>query len=107
MRFLIDAQLPPALAGWLRERGHEAEHVADIGMIAASDREIANYAQSNGSVLITKDEEFTTLRLPARFALLWVRCGNTTKQALFEWLQPRWSEVERLLADGEEFIELR
>jgi predicted nuclease of predicted toxin-antitoxin system len=23
MKFLIDAQLPPALAGWLREAGHE------------------------------------------------------------------------------------
>ncbi|MGK6317981.1 DUF5615 family PIN-like protein [Sphingomonas sp. DT-204] len=28
MRFLIDAQLPPALCGWLRERGHEAIHVS-------------------------------------------------------------------------------
>ncbi len=107
MKFLIDAQLPPALARWIIERGHEAEHVADIGMIAATDADIANHAQANGCVLITKDEDFTLLRLPDRFRLLWVRCGNTTKQALFEWLQPRWSEVERLLAEGEEFIELR
>ena len=107
MRFLIDAQLPPALAGWLRERGHEAEHVAEIGMIAATDTEIANYVHANGCVLITKDEDFTLLRLPSLFGLLWVRCGNTTKEALFEWLEPRWSEVERLLAEGEEFIELR
>ena len=26
MNFLIDAQLPPALCGWLRERGHQAVH---------------------------------------------------------------------------------
>ena len=27
MRFLIDAQLPPALARWLTEQGHHAEIV--------------------------------------------------------------------------------
>lgn len=32
MRFLVDAQLPPALARWLAAQGHEAEHVGDIGM---------------------------------------------------------------------------
>jgi len=107
MKFVIDAQLPPALARWISERSHEAEHVAEIGMIAATDAEIANYAQMNGCVLISKDEDFATLRLPDRFGLLWVRCGNTTKRALLNWLQPRWSEVERLLAAGERFIELR
>jgi len=32
MRFLVDAQLPPALARTLEAGGHEAEHVADIGL---------------------------------------------------------------------------
>ena len=107
MRFVVDAQLPPALAGWLRERGHEAEHVAEIGMLAATDAEIARQCEDGAAILITKDEDFTVLRLRDRFGLLWLRCGNTTKQALFEWLEPRWDEVERLLAEGEDFIELR
>ncbi|MFZ1575492.1 MAG: DUF5615 family PIN-like protein [Chromatiaceae bacterium] len=38
MRFLVDAQLPPALARWLAQRGHEAEHVLDCGLLDASDR---------------------------------------------------------------------
>ena len=29
MRFLIDAQLPPALCGWFVEHGFEAEHVTE------------------------------------------------------------------------------
>jgi predicted nuclease of predicted toxin-antitoxin system len=29
MRFLVDAQLPPALARWLAANGHTVEHVAD------------------------------------------------------------------------------
>lgn len=34
MRFLIDAQLPPALVPWLTEQGHHAEHVVDYGVSA-------------------------------------------------------------------------
>ena len=30
MKFLIDAQLPPRLVGWLVARGHEARHVVDL-----------------------------------------------------------------------------
>ena len=42
MRFLVDAQLPPALALWLAAMGHEADHVADKGMQAASDAAICS-----------------------------------------------------------------
>lgn len=107
MKFLIDAQLPPAFAGWLRERGHEAEHAADIGMVGATDAAIAARAEERQSVLVTKDEDFAALRLPDRFALLWLRCGNATNRALFAWLEPRWPEIERLLSDGERFVEAR
>ena len=107
MRFLIDAQLPPALAGWLRERGHEAEHVCDAGLLGASDQAIADRAEKSGAVLVTKDEDFLALRLPDRFRLLWLRCGNATNRALFAWMEPRWAEIERLLETGEGVIEAR
>lgn len=107
MKFLVDAQLPPALAEWLRKRGHEAEHVADIGMVDASDAAIADRSEDSGAILITKDEDFLALRLPDRFGLLWVRCGNATNHALFAWLEPRWQEIERLLVSGERFVEVR
>ncbi len=78
MKFLIDAQLPPALCRWLRERGYDAVHVSEIGLLAASDAAIANRAEAEGEVLVSKDEDFVVLRLPDRFALLWLRCGNAT-----------------------------
>ncbi|EQD33994.1 hypothetical protein B2A_12866, partial [mine drainage metagenome] len=40
MRFLVDAQLPPALARLLEDRGHQAEHVLDCGLERASDAAI-------------------------------------------------------------------
>lgn len=107
MNFLIDAQLPPALCGWLRERGHEAVHVFEIDMVAARDDEIADRAEADGAVLVSKDEDFITLRLPDRFAFLWLRCGNATNRALAAWLEPRWEQIAALLTAGERFVEVR
>ena len=41
LRFLVDAQLPPALARKLNTAGHEASHVLDVGLLNASDSRIA------------------------------------------------------------------
>lgn len=107
MKFLVDAQLPPALCGWLRGRGHEATHVFEIDMVSAGDADIAARAEADGYALISKDEDFVTLRLPDRFMFLWLRCGNATNRALATWLQARWERIEALLAEGERFIEAR
>jgi predicted nuclease of predicted toxin-antitoxin system len=60
--FLVDAQLPPALARFLTAAGHQAEHVVDLGLERAPDREIWSKAIDFGSAIITKDEDFLTLR---------------------------------------------
>ncbi|MGH7341852.1 MAG: DUF5615 family PIN-like protein [Candidatus Rokuibacteriota bacterium] len=49
MRFLVDAQLPPALARWLTSHGHEAEHVFDCDLTSADDRTIWRRAISTGA----------------------------------------------------------
>ncbi len=58
MRFLVDAQLPPAPARRMEAQGHEAEHVADCGLAAASDDAIRGHAERVGAVIVTKDEDF-------------------------------------------------
>ena len=37
MRFLVDNQLPAALVGLVREQGHEAEHVLELGLAQGKD----------------------------------------------------------------------
>jgi predicted nuclease of predicted toxin-antitoxin system len=107
MKFLIDAQLPPGLCRWFEARGFEAEHVADVELNAASDLAIASYAEVEGLILVSKDDDFLTLRRPDRFALLWLRCGNTANHALVLWMDDRWESVEMLLKSGERLVELR
>ena len=79
MRFLVDAQLPPALARWLASQGHEAEHVFDLDMVSASDRVIWDYARSSSAVIGTKDEDFAVRRalLDNGPQIVWLRIGNT------------------------------
>jgi predicted nuclease of predicted toxin-antitoxin system len=81
-RFLVDAQLPPALARWLAAAGREAEHVADVGLGDASDRTIWNYALAAGAVIISKDEDFSQRKALGDEgpAIVWIRLRNTRRR---------------------------
>lgn len=58
MKFLVDAQLPPAVALWLREAGHDAWAVRDLGLRDAEDSTIWDHALNAGMAILTKDEVF-------------------------------------------------
>ena len=106
--FLIDAQLPPALAESLRSLGHDAEHVNEVGLAVANDCEIWRAAIIRGAVLISKDEDFVTMSLmnPEECRLLWIRLGNTTNRALWTALEPVVSDILQSFEEGEWLIEL-
>ena len=109
MNFLVDAQLPPALARWLREAGHEAQHVVDVGLREAEDGPIWMHALSVQAVILTKDEDFAACASRDANAplIVWLRIGNATNRALLEWLQPRWPQVLALLEESHRLIEVR
>lgn len=44
MRFLVDANLAPALAEALRQAGHDAIYLRDVGMQGATDPEVFAFA---------------------------------------------------------------
>jgi Domain of unknown function (DUF5615) len=61
VRFLVDGQLPPSLAEWLRATGGEAVHVEEAGLRNAIDSAIREYAVNQSYALITKDKDFRAL----------------------------------------------
>jgi predicted nuclease of predicted toxin-antitoxin system len=58
MRFMLDMNLPPAMADWLRSEGHDAIHVLEAGCGASSDHEIFERASAEGRILVTFDLDF-------------------------------------------------
>lgn len=109
MRFLVDAQLPPALARWLGDRGHAATAVRDAGLRESDDGSIRNFAQAGGWVLITKDDDFVERSLDSAEGppVVWLRIGNCTNRVLFAWLEPLLPEILRQLESGQRIVEAR
>lgn len=109
MKFLVDAQLPPALCRWLADAGCEAQAVRDIGLREADDAAIWRHAVATGDVIVTKDEDFAR-RLHASETgprVVWLRVGNTSNAALRAWFIPRVPQIVRLIAEGARLVEIR
>jgi predicted nuclease of predicted toxin-antitoxin system len=53
--------LPPSLADWLRDRGHEAVHASGMGMALAQDELILKRAADEHRVVVTADLDFPRL----------------------------------------------
>lgn len=53
LKFLLDADMPKSSAEVIRSLGFEIEDVRDIGMRAAKDREIMDYASRNRKAQIS------------------------------------------------------
>ncbi len=109
MKFLIDAQLPPALARWVQEQGFDAQHVETLGLGDAEDHVIWAQAITIDAIIITKDEDFAAraAREATAPVIVWLRIGNATNRVLIQWLQPRWTQIVSLLNDGDQLIEVR
>lgn len=61
MKLLLDANLSPEVARLLKEAGHDAIHVGDIGLLSAPDPEILQTAAKEEQVLLTADADFGAL----------------------------------------------
>ena len=109
LRFLVDAQLPPALARRLTREDDFAEHVQNVGLGTATDTDIRTYAVAAGAVLVTKDEDFAHRARHARskVQVVWIRIGNVTNRVLWSTLQPRLAEIMGALGRGERLVEVR
>lgn len=111
MRFLLDAQLPPALTNLFVKAHQDAVHVRDVGLLTANDTEIAAYAAKADMIIVTKDEDFVTMRKLSSSShapkVVWIRIGNATNRVLETRMRPLMPEILAALAAGEAIIEVR
>ena len=107
-RFLVDAQLPPALARKIAGMGHAAEHLLDVDLLESSDSRIWDYALANGSVIITKDEDFAIRASVSKASppIVWVRIGNCPNARLLAWFEKEMPSVIAALDAGSCLVEI-
>ncbi|MBI5768600.1 MAG: DUF5615 family PIN-like protein [Verrucomicrobia bacterium] len=108
MKFVIDAQLPPVMARWLRAGGHEAEHVEGAGLLVADDSAIWAHAGHAGAAILAKDEGFAE-RAKATGGppvVIWLRIGNCSNTELRLWFEPRLASIVQMASEGSRIIEV-
>ena len=99
MNFLVDAQLPPALARLITSLGHNAVHVEEAMLLLANDEAIWDYALKYQHIIITKDEDFKNMLLLAitnKTPVVWVRIGNCSNAALARLVSTTLSSSTRI-----------
>lgn len=109
MTIWIDAQLSPAIAGWINENfSVQAIAIRNLGLRDAEDEEIFLEAKNANVIVMTKDSDF--LILLDRFGIppqvIWLTCGNTSNARLKEILNATLEDAIELLGNGEEIVEI-
>jgi predicted nuclease of predicted toxin-antitoxin system len=109
VKFLVDNQLPAALARWLTAKGYDAIHVLDRGLGRECDGELWKLAKEEDRILVSKDEDFLALALRPgdEGRLLWLRLGNCRKHALLAALERSWPAMVEALGEGQQVVEVR
>lgn len=69
MKLLVDANLSSRVATRLRDAGHDAVHVRDLGLATADDEEILNAAAADHRVVVSEDTDFGALLARSRAAI--------------------------------------
>jgi predicted nuclease of predicted toxin-antitoxin system len=104
VRFLIDNALSPEVARALRDLGHDAIHVRDVGRQRSSDADIFDFAVRERGVIVSADSDFAqilALRRASAPSLVLLRDGIERAPSRQPPLIHRWTSIhERALDVG-------
>lgn len=108
IEFLVDANLPEALARFLASKGVPSIHVADSGLRMGEDGDIWQYARDHDLVIVSKDVDFADRARHSQPgpAVVWVNMGNTRKQPLLERFECDLDDLLALLRLGDRLVEM-
>jgi predicted nuclease of predicted toxin-antitoxin system len=103
MRLLVDMNLSPRWAGFLRAAGHDATHWSDVGEVTASDADIMAAAADQGAVVLTNDLDFGTILAAggeSRPSVIQLRAADLRPEVLGDLLLAAINQVADELLDG-------
>jgi predicted nuclease of predicted toxin-antitoxin system len=101
MKLLFDQNLSHRLVAALNAEFPGSLHVRDLGMGAADDADIWDYARSNGKIVVSKDSDFQHRALVYGFPpkVIWLRVGNCPTAAIVTLLRNRIADVAAFSSD--------
>ncbi len=98
MKFLIDAQLPRRMTGWLSSAGCDTLHTLDLpDGNRTTDEQVIDCADREQRAVVTKDADFVNTHLlharPAKLLLL--STGNISNRELEQFVVPLIPDLVR------------
>jgi predicted nuclease of predicted toxin-antitoxin system len=100
VKFIVDMPLPPALARWLANQGHDAVHASSVGLDRSTDTDILMRARQEARIVITADLDYPRLLALTRAegpSLILFRGGD--------WSEPdvtaRMQQILRVMSESE------
>ena len=102
-RLIVDTQLPPSLAEFLRRRGFDATHVVDYPSGALTqDEEIISIATSENRIIVTKDMDFFDYFMLKNYppAILLLQLGNIKNHDLLVFVENHLNSIHELFTEN-------
>ena len=101
MKLLFDENLSHKLVRRLADLFPDSIHVRDVGLKAADDPVVWEYAKKNGLMIVSKDSDMHQRSFLLGFPpkVVWVRLGNCSTVDVEELLRKHYAAIELFIAD--------
>ena len=102
MKLLLDENLSSRLVPRLADLFPDSTHVRDVGLRAADDPSVWDYARQNGFLIVSKDADMHDLSLlfgdPPK--VIWLRLGNCSTAQVENLLRREYEAIKAFYEDN-------
>jgi predicted nuclease of predicted toxin-antitoxin system len=101
MKLLFDENLSHKLARLLADLFPDSRHVRDVGLKAAGDPAVWEYAKNNDLMIVSKDSDMHQRSFVFGYPpkVVWVRLGNCSTSDVERLLRRRFASIEAFYED--------
>jgi predicted nuclease of predicted toxin-antitoxin system len=103
MNFLLNENISPSLCAGLERLGYSARHVKDVGLLAAKDQAIFEFAQQSGEVIITHDLDYSRIHAlsgASKPSVILIRIEPLNNELILTFLKNNLAQISNELEKG-------